>query len=247
MLLGFAKLPVRAADAGWRICGLMVVGPVLGEASDQRVRRKEGSMYQKTIRFALLLALCACGASCSNNSQSAPEASDGVDRQVLVTRTNDGATLTEIYTTSAVVSAVDEATRSVTLSTADGHTTTFKAGHDVRNFDQIAVGDNVTARVWEQFSVYLQKGNPTTQAEAAVAAARVPKGAKPGGFIVASTEQTATIVALDLDTRQLTLQFADGRWQSFQVGENINLAKATVGDKISARHTEGAAILVQGK
>jgi hypothetical protein len=207
-------------------------------------------MYRRTIRFLLsasLLALCACGASCGNNSQPASEVSDGVDRQVSVTRTSDGATVTEIYTTKAVVSAVDKATRSVTLSTADGQTTTFKAGDDVRNFDQIAVGDKVTAQVWEQSSVYLQQGNPTTQAEAAVAAARAPKGAKPGGFIVASVEQTATIVALDLDTRQVTVQFADGKWRSFQVGPNINFAKARVGDRLSVRHSEGAAILVQGK
>jgi hypothetical protein len=207
-------------------------------------------MYRKTIRFLLsasLLALCACGASCGNNSQPASEGSNGIDRQVSVTRTSDGATVTEIYTTSAVVSAVDKATRSVTLSTADGRTTTFKAGDEVRNFDQIAVGDRVTAQVWEQSSVFLQKGNPTTQAEATVAAARVPKGAKPGGFVVASTQQTATVVALDLDTRQVTLQFADGKWRSFQVGPNINLAKAKVGDKLSVRHTEGATILVRGK
>jgi hypothetical protein len=152
-----------------------------------------------------------------------------------------------MYTTNAVVSAVDKETRSVTLATPDGHKTTFKAGPDVRNFDQIAVGDNVTAHVWEQSSVQLQKGNPTTQAEAAVAAGRAPKGTKPGGFIVASAEQTATIVAVDLNTRQLTLQFADGKWQSFTVGPNINLAKATVGDKLSVRHSEGAAIVVQGK
>jgi hypothetical protein len=96
-------------------------------------------------------------------------------------------------------------------------------------------------------AVYLQKGNPTTQADATVAAARVPKGAKPGGFVVASTEQTATVVALDRDTRQATLQFADGKWRSFQVGENIDLTKVKVGDKVSIRRTEGAAILVQGK
>jgi hypothetical protein len=206
-------------------------------------------MYRKTLRFLLstsLVSLCACGLSCNNSSEPAGPAG-GVDRQISITRSSEGVTVTEIYTTSAVVSALDKGTRSVTLSTPDGQTTTFKAGDEVRNFEQIAVGDKVTTQIWEELAVYLQKGNPTTQAEATLAAARVPKGAKPGGLVVASTEQTATVIALDRDTRQATLQFADGKWRSFQVGPNIDLAKVSVGDKVSIRHTEGAAILVQGK
>jgi hypothetical protein len=207
-------------------------------------------MYGNTTQFllaAVLLSLCAYGMSCSSNNSEPASSAGGVDRQVSISRTSDGATVTEIYTTNAVVSAVDKATRSVTLSMPDGQTTTFKAGDEVRNFDQIAAGDKVTAQIWEELAVYLQKGNPTTQAELTLAAARVPKGAKPGGLVVASTEQTATVVALDRDSRQATLQFADGKWRSFQVGENVDLANVKVGDKVSIRHTEGAAILVQGK
>ena len=207
-------------------------------------------MYGKRVQFMLaagVLSLCVCGISCSNSSEPAVGAGGDVDHELSVTRTSEGATVTEIWTTSAAVSAVDKPSRSVTLSMPDGQTTTFKAGDEVRNFDQIAVGDQVTAQIWQQLAVHLQNGEPTTRAEVALAAARVPKGAKPGGFMMASTEQIATVIALDRDTRQATLQFADGKWRSFQVGQNIDLANVKVGDKVSIRHTEGAAILVQPK
>ena len=207
-------------------------------------------MYGKKVRSVLaagVLSVCVCGISCSNSSQPAGGAGGDIDHELSVTRTSDGATITESWTTSAAVSAVDKPSRSVTLSTPDGQTTTFKAGDEVRNFDQLAVGDQVTAQIWQQLAVYLQKGDPTTRAEVALAAARAPKGARPGGFMVASTEQTASVIAIDRDTRQATLQFADGKWRSFQVGENIDLANVKVGDKVSIRHTEGAAILVVPK
>jgi hypothetical protein len=207
-------------------------------------------MYGTRVRCVIatgVLSLCVCGISCSNSSAPAGGAGGDGDRELSNTRTSYGPTVTEICTTSADDSAVDKPSRSVTLSTPDGKSTTFKAGDEVRNFDQIAVGDKVTTQIWQQLAVYLQNGDPTTRAEVALAAARVPKGAKPGGFMVASTEQTAAVVALDRETRQATLRFADGKWRSFQVGDNVDLANVKVGDQVSIRHTEGAAILVQGK
>ncbi|HSZ59500.1 MAG TPA: hypothetical protein VK797_27900 [Tepidisphaeraceae bacterium] len=208
-------------------------------------------MYPNTIRPLVamsMLVFCTCGVSCASNN-SEPAAGDGTDRQVSIVRTSDGATVTELYTATATVSDIDRSTRSVTLAAPDGKKTTFKAGDDVRNFDQIAVGDHVTAQVWEVLAVHLvRKGNPSaSDADAAVVAARAPKGAKPGGFVVASTEEFATVIAVDPESRWGTLKFPDGKWRSLQAGENVDLTNVKPGDKVSIRHTEGAAISVEGK
>jgi hypothetical protein len=208
-----------------------------------------------------LVAACCCGISCASNSTKDANANDdpvggttakgddGVDRQVSIVRTSTGATVTELYTAKAVVAAVDKSTRAVTLTTPDGRKTSFKAGDEVRNFDQIAVGDRVTAEVWEVLSIHLVgKGSASdSEADAAVAAGRAPKGAKPGGFLVASTEEFATVIAVDPESRQGTLKFPDGKWRSLQVGPNVDLTNVKPGDKVSIRHTEGAVITVEGK
>jgi hypothetical protein len=196
-----------------------------------------------------MLVFCTCGVSCASNNSEPAAGGDGTDRQISVVRTSDGATVTELYTAKATVAAVDASTRSVTLAAPDGKKTTFKAGDDVRNFDQIAVGDHVTAQVWEMLAVHLVRaGNPSaSDADAALAAGRAPKGAKPGGFVVASTEEFATVIAVDPESRWGTLKFPDGKWRSLQAGENVDLTNVKPGDKVSIRHTEGAAISVEGK
>jgi hypothetical protein len=211
-------------------------------------------MYLTPLRVfsCIVFVACCCGISCaSNNNDPAADKNgdDGIDRQVSIVRTSTGATVTELYTAKAVVAAVDKATRAVTLATPDGQKTTFKAGEEARNFDQIAVGDHVTANIWEVLSIHLVgKGNVSdSEPDAAVAAGRAPKGAKPGGFIMASTEQFATVIAVDPESRQGTLKFPDGKWRSLQVGPNVDLTNVKPGDKVSIRHTEGAAISVEGK
>ena len=46
-------------------------------------------------------------------------------------------------TASAIVTAIDKASRTVTLRKADGQSFTVVADDEVRNFDQIRVGDEV--------------------------------------------------------------------------------------------------------
>jgi hypothetical protein len=202
----------------------------------------------KSLASIALLALCVCGVSCAHREPAGQTAHPG-DRQLSITRTADGATFTEIYTMHAVVAVVDKSTRSVTLEGPEGKKKTFKAGDDVRNFDQIAVGDRVTAQVWEVLAMYLvRNGNPSdTDAAVALAAARAPKGTKPGGFVVSTTEEFATVIAVAPDRAQGNLKVPDGQGHACQVGDNGGLTGREPGDKVSIRHTAGAAIDVEDK
>jgi hypothetical protein len=51
---------------------------------------------------------------------------------------------------SAKVEAVDKATRAVTPSSPTARTRTITAGPEVRNFDQIKVGDTLTIKYLER-------------------------------------------------------------------------------------------------
>src|SRR5215211_7868665 len=58
---------------------------------------------------------------------------------------------------TAVVEAVDAAKRTVSLKNARGEMRTITAGPEVRNFDQIKVGDSVTVEYVEGLALELKK------------------------------------------------------------------------------------------
>src|SRR5690349_11033863 len=58
---------------------------------------------------------------------------------------------------SATVEAVDVATRTVKLKNARGDERTITAGPEVRNLDQIKVGDTVTIEYVEALAIELKK------------------------------------------------------------------------------------------
>src|SRR5205814_1964326 len=62
-------------------------------------------------------------------------------------------------TKTAKVTAVDPAKRTVTLVNPDGITNTYELGKNVRNFDQIKVGDEVKATLLEAVAVAVSKSN----------------------------------------------------------------------------------------
>ena len=67
-------------------------------------------------------------------------------------------TLVEAVRISATVEAIDKATRQVTLKGPDGKTMAVTVGPEVKNFDQIKVGDVVVARYLESLTLELKKG-----------------------------------------------------------------------------------------
>jgi hypothetical protein len=57
-----------------------------------------------------------------------------------------------------VVDSIDKASRSVVLKNAKGETMKVVAGDEVKNFDQIKVGDNVVASYTQGLVMTLKKG-----------------------------------------------------------------------------------------
>ena len=60
--------------------------------------------------------------------------------------TTPGFSAVESLTSTATVGAIDYDNRTGTLKLPDGTTAIFKAGEEVRNFDQLKVGDQVLIR-----------------------------------------------------------------------------------------------------
>lgn len=156
-----------------------------------------------------------------------------------------GGAIVETYKTTATVTAVDAASRKVTLAAPDGTKTVFKAGPEVVNFGQIQVGDQVKATVAEQLVVYVRKNGEPASDGAAAAVALAPVGAKPGVLMAETVEVTAKVEAIDLEQRKVTLRFPDGKSKTFKVRSDVDLTKGKLGDEVVIRTTEALAITVE--
>jgi len=145
---------------------------------------------------------------------------------------------------SAVVEAVDAATRAVTLQTAKGDTVTITAGPEVRNFDQIQPGDRVEADYYEALALVLEKGGPgVAEKVETVEGAQAETGDKPAGVITTSIDAVAVIMDIDRDTRMVFLKGPEGG-VTLKIPESIDLDQFSVGDEVRARYEESIAIAV---
>ena len=146
---------------------------------------------------------------------------------------------------TATITAVDAATREVTLKGPKGREVTLLLGPEVKNFAQMKVGDSVTAEYVEALTLELKKGGKAVVArtEKAGAAAAKP-GEKPAGMAGRQITITADVTAVDPATQTVTLR---GPKQTIDLKisdpEQFKLVK--VGDQVEANYAEALAIAVE--
>ena len=182
--------------------------------------------------LALLAALLLASAPCWSD-ESAPAA----EKPSL--HTSQTATMT------ALVVAIDHDSREVTLKGPEGNTLTFVAGDDVRNLDQVNVGDTVVAQ-FEQaldIEVFPNDGSAPGAGEMTIAG-RAEKGEMPGAAVINSQVVTATVEAIDLENNTFKLKGPSGEVQEYVARDPENLKKAEVGDLVVITYTEAVALSV---
>jgi Cu/Ag efflux protein CusF len=146
---------------------------------------------------------------------------------------------------TATVTAIDAPNRLVTLK-GKKETDTIKMGPEVKNFDQIKVGDRVVVTFSQGLVLALQK--PDAKAKdpsVTVSGEAAPLGQKPAGDVKATIKATTTVTKIDLKTRIVTLTGPDGRKFKVKAGSEIPLEKLKIGDKVAAEYTETVGIAVE--
>jgi hypothetical protein len=187
------------------------------------------------------LALCVF-TSCSTT----PKTAEVHQTQVAVTQPGvPGGMTIDTYQSSATVTAIDAATRSVTVVSPNGATATFECGTNVINFDQIHVGDRLRATLTKQFVVFLRPADEPATDGRAGAIVLPAKGEKPGFAMTDTMEVTATVKAVDLERHEATLLFPDGNTKTVQVRPDVDLTKAKLGQQVVIRSTRTIALLVE--
>jgi hypothetical protein len=191
---------------------------------------------------ALALALC------SSETKAQPSTTAPADRVTSTVTTQPGVAggvIEETFTTTVTISAVEPSTRNVSLTAADGTKASFTAGPEIRNFDQIHVGDKLTATITQRLVVFVRGDGADPSVTHAAALARAPKGAKPGAIVAESYEIVASVKSIDATNRTAVLQFSDGQTKTIPVRSDVDLSKYKVGDSVVIRVTEALSLLVR--
>jgi len=154
---------------------------------------------------------------------------------------------------TATVVAIDKQSRFVTLRECKGdkHEFTIEAGPEVRNFDQLKVGDVVIATYQAAAALeLLPAGSASTGVVTSSDAARAPKGTLPGAAAQQSISITSKLTAIDLKKHTVTLQGPDGKQRLIEVKDpdrQARMAKLRVGDLVRITYVEAVAIDVTPK
>ena len=156
-----------------------------------------------------------------------------------------GGSVVQTYQLTATVTAIDKASRKVTLMGRDGIKQTVKVGPEAINFDQIQVGDRLKLTVAESLVVYVAGEGETPSDSAAQLVALAPRAPSRAAIMAATTKVTAKITAIDAEHRKATLQFEDGTTQTVAVRPDVDLGKRKVGETVVIRATEELAIAVE--
>ena len=146
----------------------------------------------------------------------------------------------------ATVTAIDQATRMVTVKGPEGKEVTLHVDERARNLDQVKVGDVIKVVYTEALAWKMSKSKkhePTADVEAA--AARASKGEKPAGAAGRRITITAKIEAIDLDKGTVTLSGPQGNTRTIKARHPENLKKVKVGDLIDITYTEAVSIKVE--
>ena len=148
---------------------------------------------------------------------------------------------------TGTITAIDKATRDVTLKGPQGNEITVTAGPDVKNFDNMRVGDQVDAQYVEALTLELKKGGGMTVARSDQGGVLEAKpGQKPGGVAGRQVTIVADVVDVNPATQIITLR-GPKRTVDMRVPDPEQFKRIAKGDQVEATYTQALAITVEAK
>ena len=146
---------------------------------------------------------------------------------------------------TATITAIDKATRDVTLRGPKGNELTVTAGPDIKNFDKLKIGDQVDAKYVEALTLQLIKGGGQVVARTEqMGAAGAKAGAQPGGAVGRQVTIVADVIGVDLATQTVTLK-GPQRTVDLVVSDPEKFKRIAKGDQVEATYTQAFAMAVE--
>ncbi|HEY8507600.1 MAG TPA: hypothetical protein VIL32_04525 [Steroidobacteraceae bacterium] len=155
-----------------------------------------------------------------------------------------------LVSSTATVEEIHTPSRMVLLRTEDGDRTAVKVGPNVRNFDEVQVGDRVTVSYYTGIAAEVKKpGTPTRDdSQERKAAVRDEPGMRPAGAVADSVQATVKIESVDKANNRVKFRRQDGliRTLDVQTPEGRKFLQGLrPGDEVEVTYTEALAIDVR--
>ena len=151
----------------------------------------------------------------------------------------------ETVKASATVTAIDKATRKVTLKNAQGKTFEVVAGDEVKNFDQIKVGDALVVQYVQALTLEVTKGGGLRSSTQTSDTAQAKPGERPGAAGAREVTVTADVLAVNPKAMTITVRGPNGNVVDLKVKNPDHFKAVKVGDQIQAVYVEALAIAVE--
>ena len=146
---------------------------------------------------------------------------------------------------TAGVAAIDKATRTVTLKTAKGKKLDVVAGPEVKNFDQIKVGDQLVVQYAQALTLEVKKGGGVRESTQDAGSAQAKAGEKPAAAKAHQVTIVADVIAVDPKNMTITVKGPKGKVVDLRVNNPDHFKVVKKGDQIEAVYVEAVAISVE--
>jgi hypothetical protein len=181
---------------------------------------------------------------CLANAGLAQTAPDGTPQ--LTTHSEPGkVVVTGTIKTVSTIVGIEPSTRTVWLKNPKGKVVQVVVGEEARNFEQLRVGDVVTAEYSQALTVNLKKTNAPLTANETESVDRAAPGAKPGGSAAREVTVIANVTAVNPHTGEITLKGPQGNSVDLIVQDPEQLKRIKKGDQMQVVYTEAVAISVE--
>lgn len=159
-----------------------------------------------------------------------------------VTTAPGKANLVEAVSAQATVTAIDMASRKVSLKNAAGEAFAIVAGEQVTNLANLKVGDTVALRYMQMLDLELLKGTAGVRKRVVeVAADKAEAGEKPGAGIGKKVTLYGDVIAVDKGQQTITVKGVD-HTLVLKVHNPAQFALIAKGDQIKAVQTQAVGI-----
>jgi hypothetical protein len=193
-------------------------------------------------KSALALGLITVGLAAGAVAQQQPGAGGGT----VVTSEPGKAEVVTAVKISAQVVGIDKATRTVTLKGPKGRVVDIVAGDEVKNFDQIQLGDHVVARYLESVSLALTKDKPSgADVVTTEETARAQPGERPAVAGAREVTALAEVTAVNPKKSTITLKGPRGNSVTLNVHNPDQFKVVKKGDHVRVTYTEALALSVE--
>ena len=146
---------------------------------------------------------------------------------------------------SAMVTAIDKATRTVTLKGPEGRSFDVVAGDAVKRFDQIKVNDEVVVEYVRALTLEVKKGGGVAERRDSVDAVRSKPGDKPAGAVGRQVTIVADVIDVSPANKTITVKGPKGNVLELEVKNPDHFKVVKKGDQIEATYTEAIALSLE--